>query len=186
MIFEKFTQLSSPDFFSFIEELQKIMIQTSYPKKKLIHHQGSICNHFFMVESGLARVFYYKDDKQVTAHFAAENETFTAIDSFIQRKKSRYNIELLEDSVIWSVSHQDIHNLLDRKPNYEKYARIFLEQIYIELAERVEDLLFLTAKERYERIMDKNPTLLRRVDLKHLASFIGISPETLSRIRKRF
>ena len=73
--------------------------------------------------------------------------------------------------------------LLTNKPQYEKYIRLVLEQVYIDLVERFEDLLFYTAKERYEKLIEKTPNLLQRVNLEHIASFIGITQETLSRIR---
>lgn len=75
--------------------------------------------------------------------------------------------------------------MLKEKPHYEKYIRIFLEQIYIDLAERVEDLLFHSVKERYDKLIKNTPSLLQRMHLKHIASFIGITQKTLSRIRKQ-
>ncbi|MBL4649976.1 MAG: hypothetical protein JKY03_09605 [Aureispira sp.] len=73
--------------------------------------------------------------------------------------------------------------MLDQNPTYEKFVRLFLEQIYIDLAERVEDLLFYNAKDRYDNLMLKNPSLFQRVNLGHIASYIGVTQETLSRIR---
>ncbi len=183
MIFEKLKDVNESDLAELLTDFQKIMKRESFSKKELLHKEGTVCNHLFLIEKGIARSFYYKDGKDITAHFAIENGTITAIDSFIQRKNSRYNIELLEDSEIISISHQDMHDLLQEKPQYEKYIRIFLEQIYIDLAERIEDLLFHTAKERYDKLVESTPNLLQRVNLKHIASYIGITQETLSRIR---
>ncbi|OXA91452.1 hypothetical protein B0A62_17395 [Flavobacterium hydatis] len=154
-----------------------------FPSKHLLHREGTICNQFFILHKGLARAFYYKDAKDITAHFAIENTTITAIDSFIQRKKSRYNIELLEDTSLSYVNYYDWIKLLEDKPHYEKYARIFLENIYIDIAERIEDLLFHSAKERYVKLNNKFPSLQQRVNLGYIASYIGITQETLSRIR---
>jgi CRP-like cAMP-binding protein len=153
------------------------------PVKHLLHSEGTICDHFFIIHKGLARAYYYKDTKDITAHFAIENTTITAIDSFIQRKKSRYNIELLEDTSLSYIKYDDWKKLLEDKPHYEKYARIFLENIYIDIAERIEDLLFYSAKERYARLIKKFPAFQQRVNLGHIASYIGITQETLSRIR---
>ncbi len=185
MIFEKLKDVNESDLNDLLTDFQKIMKKSFCLKKDLLHKEGTICSHLYLIESGIARSFYHKDGKDITAHFAVENGTITAIDSFIQRKKSRYNIELLEDSEIISISHQDMQILLQEKPHYEKYIRLFLEQIYIDLAERIEDLLFHTAKERYDKLVKNTPSLLQRVNLKHIASFIGITQETLSRIRKK-
>lgn len=185
MILDKLKGINESDLADLLTDFQKIMKKDSFSKKHLLHKEGTICNHLFLIEKGIARSFYYKDGKDITAHFAIENETITAIDSFIQRKNSRYSIELLEDSEIISISLQDMHTLLQEKPHYEKYIRIFLEQIYIDLAERIEDLLFHNSKERYDKLIENTPNLLQRVNLKHIASFIGITQETLSRIRKQ-
>lgn len=183
MIFEKLKDVNESELTDLLTDFQKIMKKASFLKNELLHKEGEICNHLFLIEKGITRAFYYKDGKDITAHFAVENGTTTAIDSFIQRKNSRYNIEVLENSEIISISHQDLHQLLQEKPHYEKYVRIFLEQIYIDLAERIEDLLFHSAKERYDKLVKNTPSLLQRVNLKHIASFIGITQETLSRIR---
>lgn len=168
-----------------LNDFQKIMTRKSYAKKDILHQEGTICNHLFLVEKGVARSLYYKEDKDITAYFALENEVIMAIDSFIQRKHSRYTIEVLEDATIISITHQDLYKLLEEKPHYEKYVRIFLEQIYVELAERIEDLLFHNAKQRYDKFMEKSPTLLQRIDLQYIASYMGITQETLSRIRRQ-
>ena len=175
--------LSDQTSLDFSEDFGKLMTFQELPTKHLLHCEGTICNHFYILHKGLARAFYYKDDKDITAHFAIENTTITAIDSFIQRKKSRYNIELLENTSLSYINYEDWKKLLEDKPHYEKYARIFLENIYIDIAERIEDLLFHSAKERYEKLLRKFPSLQQRVNLGHIASYIGITQETLSRIR---
>ncbi|BDS12947.1 Crp/Fnr family transcriptional regulator [Aureispira anguillae] len=183
MLLEQFKDLDPFILSSIMGDFQAIVQQKSFPKHHILHREGTICNHLYIIEKGIARAYYYKDGKDITAHFAVENGSITAIDSFIQRKRSRYNIELLEDSEVHLVAYQDIQLLLEQKPTYEKYIRLFLEQIYVDLAERIEDLLFHTAKERYQQLLQKNPSLIQRVNLGHIASFIGISQETLSRIR---
>lgn len=185
MMFQNIAGLNNSIFNQLKADFEGIMKRDSYPKHFLLQKEGTVCSHLFFIDEGLARAFYFKDGQDITAHFAMENSTITAIDSFIQRKRTRYNIELLEDSIVTSFSHQDLHQLLEMNPQYEKFVRMYLEQIYIELAERVEDLLFHTAKERYDKLMEKEPSLLLRVSLKHIASYLGITQETLSRIRSK-
>ncbi|MGA9637619.1 Crp/Fnr family transcriptional regulator [Flavobacterium sp.] len=184
MIFDNLN-LSDQISADFFDDFSKLMTFQELPSKHLLHCEGTICNHFFIIHKGLARAYYHKDTKDITAHFAIEKTSITAIDSFIQRKKSRYNIELLEDSSLSYINYDDWKKLLEDKPHYEKYARIFLENIYIDIAERIEDLLFYSAKERYEKLTHKFPSLQQRVNLGHIASYIGITQETLSRIRAK-
>ena len=183
MIFEQFKHIDPSLISDILNDFQQLTERFSYPKGHLIHREETICDTLYLIEQGIIRAYYYKDGKDITAHFATEQGTITAIDSFIQRKKSRYNIEALEDCTVIQISYASIQELLVEKPHYEKYIRLFLEQIYIDLAERIEDLLFHSAKERYDKLMTNNRTLIQRVNLGHIASFIGITQETLSRIR---
>ena len=165
------------------EAFQNIMSFEEFSKHAILHEAGKICDHMYIITSGIARVFYYKEDKDISCHFAAEQETITAIDSFIQRKKSKYNIEALEALEVFKISHADLENLFKSNPKYEHFGRLFLQQIYIDLVERIDDLQLHTAQERYEILLQKKPYLFQRVASKHIASFLSITPETLSRIR---
>lgn len=168
-----------------VEAFQKIMIFEKYPKHAILHEAEKICNHMYIITSGIARVFYYKEDKDISCHFAAEQETITTIDSFIQRKKSKYNIEALEDLEVLKISHSDLEKLFTSNPKFERFGRLFLQQIYMDLVERIDDLQLHTAQERYEILLEKKPYLIKRVASKHIASFLSITPETLSRIRAK-
>ena len=166
-----------------VEAFQHIMSSEKYSKNAILHRAGTVCNHMFIITSGIARVFYYKEDKDISCHFTAEQETITTIDSFIQRKKSKYNIEALEDLEVLKISHSDLENLFDKNPKYERFGRLFLQKIYMDLVERIDDLQLHSAQERYEILLQKKPYLFQRVASKHIASFLSITPETLSRIR---
>ena len=165
------------------EAFQGKMKFQKFPTHALLHEAGKICSEMHLIISGISRVFYFKEDKDITCHFAAEQETITTIDSFIQRKKSKYNIEALEDLKVLKISHSDLENVFKSNPKYERFGRLFLQQIYIDLVERIDDLQLHTAQERYETLFAKKPYLFQRVTSKHIASFLGITPETLSRIR---
>lgn len=166
-----------------LEDFQKIAQAAWFPKHHLLHEEGSICNCLYFVEEGMVHSYYHKDGKAITAHFAGEGQAISAIDSYLAQKRSRYTIQVLEPALVHCLQREDIEALLAQKPAYEKYVRLFLEQIYIELAERVEALLFHTARERYQNLMKQHPQLCQRVNLGYIASYLGITPETLSRIR---
>lgn len=172
--------LENPEF---AMALQEIMTYQTYSKHHILHETGKVCDHFYVITSGIARVFYYKEDKDITVHFSAEQESITTIDSLLQRKKSKYNIEALEDLEVFAVHIDDLEALFQKHPKYERYGRLFMQQIYIELVERIDDLQLHTAHERYEMLLTKKPMLFQRVSAKHIASFLGMTPETLSRIR---
>ena len=178
---------NNADFFldnpKLVTAFKGIMVLKKYKKHDIIHESGTVCSDFYMVNSGIARVFYFKEDKEITVHFASEQESFCAIDSLIQRTKSKYNIEALEDLEVFAININELNILFEKEPKYEHFGRLFLQQIYVELVERIDDLQLHTTKERYDILLAKRPHLFKRVASKHIASFLGMSAETFSRIR---
>ncbi|MCW5516935.1 Crp/Fnr family transcriptional regulator [Muriicola sp. Z0-33] len=168
-----------------ISEIFALMEKFNFPKNHILHHQGTICNHIYLIEKGLARTFFHKEDKEITVHFASEGELITAIDSVISLKKSKYNVQLLEDSEIYVISYSQLQSLLVEHPKYEKYMRLILEQLYAEGANRIEEFLFYSAKERYNNFLNRKPSIVNRINLGHLASYLAMTQETMSRIRRQ-
>jgi CRP/FNR family transcriptional regulator, anaerobic regulatory protein len=134
----------------------------------------------------LVRWFYYNEEgKDITDSFGGENSFITAFDSFFQRKPSRYGIELLEDSTIYSMTYNDLEDSFAKFRELEKVSRLILIQILEQSLDKNSALQFHNAQERYEFIIEKHPDLLQRVSLGHIASYLGITQETLSRIRAK-
>jgi CRP-like cAMP-binding protein len=107
----------------------------------------------------------------------------TSFFSFITRKPCIENIQLIEDSTLWAISYDDLQNLYDEYPDIERLGRIMNERYYVMLEERFVSNHFKEAKERYENLMNNAPHILQRVPLGYVASYLGITQETLSRIR---
>lgn len=166
-----------------IKNFSPILRKKIVAKGEILHCEGQICKNLYLVSSGLLRAFYYLDKKDVTAHFAGEYGSVTAPDSFIKHKASRYNIEALEESNIYSVDNYNLELFLDKNPRLEKLARKFTQAIYIELLERIEKMTFLSAKDKYKTLLNDHPKIIQRANLGHIASYLGISGETLSRVR---
>ena len=154
-----------------------------YEKGKLLHKGSALTVDLYVVKSGTIRSFYYVDGKDVTAHFALEYGIIGAADSIIRGKKSRYEIEVLEDSEVFVLNYFEMETFLDEHPHLERLARQFSQSLYIELVERLEGMTFLSAKERYLHLISRFPNITQRVNLGHIASFLGITQETLSRVR---
>ncbi len=168
-----------------VSDFQAILAPLSLPKNTLLHTENTVCKHSFIIEHGAARAYHYKDGKDITSHFAFDGQPITAIDSLQLGKKSKYNIELLEDSTLFSASYEDMENLYNKSILHERFGRLFLQQVYVDLVERIEDIQFHNALERYNNLLRKQPQILQRVPLKHISSYLGITQETLSRIRRQ-
>lgn len=163
--------------------INNLTVNRKLPAGSTLLFNGDICREFHFLASGLARVFYYKDGKEVTAWFAAEWGIASAIDSLFSGKPSIYNIELLEDSDIYSFQYHQLELLVKQFPIIERLGRLVVTNNYLLLDERMKLYAFCTAEERYERLLQQLPDVFLRVSLKHIASYLGISQEHLSRIR---
>ena len=181
-------------FFSFIRQftflskesedaLSGVMQKMELPKGYNLLTPGSIGRHFYFIESGLTRTYYVKEGKDVTDWLSPENSFAVSIVSFITHQPDRRGIELLEPSVLWAISNQDIENLYKQHHDIERLGRLLMSHGVVQLQQRFDDLHFATAAERYQKLIAIHPSLINRVPLGMIASYLGITQETLSRVR---
>lgn len=145
---------------------------------------GETCNYFYFVNKGILRSYYFQEDKEVTNWFALENDFATSIYSFISRNQSYENIEALEDTTLEMLSNNSLQEIYTKFPETERTGRLIIENYYISLEERIVSIQFKTAKERYDKLLAKHPGIILRAPMGAIASYLGITQETLSRIRK--
>ena len=155
-------------------------------KNEFLIEQGKICRHLYFLEKGALRGFYNLDGKEITHWFGFESDFVTSFHSFISHKEAVENIQLLEGCILWSISKEQLTSLYSSYREIETLVRIVYEKYYIRLEERFVNAQFKTAKELYENLLQQTPHILARVPLGYIASYLGISQETLSRIRSRF
>ncbi len=160
------------------------MEKSEFRKKDFLLKEGEIENYLSFVEKGVARTFTTKNEKDLTIKITFENSYLSAYDSFLKRKPSQYNIQALTDLNIWRISYENLQKIY-QIPLGNIIARKSTEALYLEKAERELSLLYETAEERYLNLFSKNARLLKQVPLKYIAQYIGITPQALSRIRKR-
>lgn len=153
------------------------------PRQRTVLRAGAVCHYLYFVNSGLLRLFYYRNGKDITDYFATEQSFIGGIDSFFSRVPSRKQIETLEASQLLALSFTDMNLLLDRHHDFERVARLLSVQAFLSMQERLYALQFHPAKQRYDDLVTANPTLLQRVPLGFIASFLGVTQVTLSRIR---
>jgi CRP-like cAMP-binding protein len=161
--------------------LQKVELE----KGSFLITESKMCNHLYFVAQGCVRGFYNLDGKEVTYWFAFENNLVTSFLSFITRKPGMENIQAMEDCTLWAVTYDDLQNLYAKHPDIERLGRIVNERYYVMLEERFISNHFKEARERYENLLAHSPHILQRVPLGYVASYLGITQETLSRIRSK-
>lgn len=147
--------------------------------------EGNICRHLYFIQHGGVRGFYNLDGKEITHWFGFENDFVTSFHSYITNEPAVENIQLIEGSVLWTISKNTLEGLFDQHRDIERMLRIIQERYYIRLEERFVNAQFKTATERYENLLQQSPHIIERVSLGYIASYLGISQETLSRIRGR-
>lgn len=154
----------------------------TYPKKHILLEAGLVSNRMYFVEIGLLRGYYLKDGNEVTTWLMPENEFVISILSFYTQQPSYEYIEVLEDSQLWYLSYQKVTQAYQLFPEFNVVGRVFTERYYVMSELRAYYLRMHTAEEQLQLLLRDFPTILARVKHRHVASLIGITPETLSRI----
>jgi CRP/FNR family transcriptional regulator, anaerobic regulatory protein len=166
-------------------DLANCLTTFDFEKNKIILKQGQVCNYLYFVDKGLLRLFYYYDAKDITAYFATEQNIIGGIASFFSRKPSEKIIETLEPCSLIALSFDNLENLYQKHHDFERVGRILSVAAFISMQERLFSIQFHSAKQRYEELLENNPGILQRVPLGHIASYLGITQVTLSRIRSQ-
>lgn len=154
-------------------------------KGEILHRPGEICNHVSFVNSGLLRSYMMVEGKEFISHFAMENCYISVYDSFLTRQRGDIFIDALEDTEVVQLSYENLQWLYRSVPSAQMFGRLIAEQIYILTTKRSNSLFLNSPEERYFELLRENPSVLQRVPQYMVASFIGVTPEALSRIRKR-
>jgi CRP-like cAMP-binding protein len=146
---------------------------------------GYRCRTIYFLETGIARVFYYKDGMDITDSFAFENNIIVRVESLFTGQPSRKGIQLLEEASLVAIDADRLLKLYDSFPEIERLFRKVFEANHVETVTRIESIQFHAAEERYKALLAEKPDLIRRVPLKYIASYLGITQVSLSRIRSQ-
>lgn len=165
------------------EAIAEICSLSKIPKNKDFQSIGHTCRTIYFVKKGIARIYYYKDGTDITESFAFENSLIARVESLFTGKPSRKGIQVLEDSEFIGISSPLLFDLYDQFPDIERLFRKIFESAYVETVNRIESLQFHSAEERYHTLTLESPDFLKRIPLKYIASYLGITQVSLSRIR---
>lgn len=166
------------------ERISSCFEQRVVEKDEIILAEGKICRHLYFLESGLLRYFISKDGNDITKYFTEAPYCFTSQVSFTAERPATENIQAIEKSVIWQITLRQATELLELK-SWNTFIRKLIQEVQSYTEEILQDIQTETAEKRYEKMISSEPEFLQRVPLKYLASYLGIAPQSLSRIRKK-
>lgn len=167
-----------------LEEITTKFKSKVVKKNNYLLRQGNTCKDLVFVQKGCLRLYYLKDDIEVSVWFAFEQSSAIEIYSFISENPSNYFLQAIEDSEVLYLSKTELNKLYQTQPKMQKMMRIFWEDVILNLINRFTALQTDSAEKRYLDLLNK-PAYLETIPQKYLASFIGVTPTSLSRIRKQ-
>ena len=159
--------------------------RTTVKKGDFFIQQGKVCQSIAFVDQGLFRLFYLKDGQEVNTCFCKENSIISSFSSLVNETISQDSIQALEDANIITLSYTNLLKLYELSPKWQAVGRLLTEKECLRLSIRASSLSFDTALEKYKNVLTHQPELIQRVSIQNIASYIGVSRETLSRIRSR-
>jgi CRP-like cAMP-binding protein len=155
-------------------------------KNTILLSEGEVCKELYFVDSGCIRTFYItRQGHEKTRYVAFDNSIATSISSFISQQQSFEFVDTLENCELYSISHTDFYRLVSEIPDWAKFYRVLLETAYLYQNKKIESLVTLTAKQRYDKLMAERPFYIQRLSNKILASYLDITQETLSRLKSK-
>ncbi|MFC3809325.1 Crp/Fnr family transcriptional regulator [Lacihabitans lacunae] len=157
----------------------------AYKAKTQIVKEGSVAKNIYFIESGLVRTYHLHAGKEINTYFACDHQFISTFSSFINQSPSFETLETIQDSVVYELSYQFLNQMYKESRKFEKLGRILAEKNYLCVLDRTYTMQTKTAKEKYlDFIQNYDEKILRNVPQYQIASFLGIEPESLSRIRK--
>jgi CRP-like cAMP-binding protein len=166
------------------DKLSDLISEERLPKKHLLLKEGYSAKKIFFLKKGFARCYYYDgEDKEQTTWFLGDNDFVISVFSFLTQQPSYENIELLSNSVIQSMTWNNLQTIYKDFPEFNYIGRIITEGYYVESEKRGILLRTKSPKERYNLLLKTFPNILQKASLGQISTYLGITPETLSRVR---
>jgi CRP/FNR family transcriptional regulator, anaerobic regulatory protein len=152
-------------------------------RKDYLLRAGHICQHIYFIERGLLRCFYFKNDVEISSWFMREGDVVVSVESFFHQKVSYESIQALEDCTLYYIGYKELQELYRSFPEFNFIARVLTERYYCLSEQRLYSIRMMRASERYDYLLHHHPEFMHRVPAKHIASYLGITAEMLSKIR---
>jgi len=166
-----------------LDVLEGILVPKKFQKGEIILHEGEVCESIYWVAKGLVRQFYYKNGKELTEYMATEDNIVMSIESLFTDKPSTQQMVALEPTILFALPKRELEHEAVRNVNIQMLYRKILEESLIISQVHADMLRFESAQERYSKLVKRSPQLVLRAPLVYIASYLQMTPETLSRVR---
>lgn len=166
-----------------LDILESILVPMKFAKNEKILGEGETCEYIYWIVKGLVRQYYFKNGKELTEYMAVENTIMMSIESLFKEKPSSQVIQALEPTLIYALPKSDLEVVAMRSVNIQILYRKILEESLIISQQRADMLRFESAQDRYQKLVKNSPQLVLRAPLVFIASYLQMTPETLSRVR---
>lgn len=166
-----------------VQEFNNILEPKEYKKDEIILSPGQISKYMYVIQKGIIRQFYYKEGRDITEHFSCEGQIATCLESLFLKEPSKLGVESLESSLIYLLDYEKWEHLCDKNPQINQLHRRVLEYKLVVSQQKADSWRFENSSERYERFCNEYPQIVKRAAVAHIASYLLMSPETLSRVR---
>ena len=166
-----------------LDTLESILVPKKVAKGEMILKEGDVCENIYYIDKGLVRQFYYKNEKELTEHIGAEGEIFMCIESLFREEPTKLQVEALEPCQLYLIPKHRLEQVALHNVNIQILYRKILEESLIVSQVHADLLRFETAQNRYLRLCKLKPQVVLRAPLVYIASYLQMTPETLSRVR---
>lgn len=165
--------------------IQQLFHRKQYKKGDHLLAEGEICRHVIFIETGLVRYYINKDGEDRTNYFNKEGEFVCYYPSFLPKVPSNVNIQALEDSTVWMISYEGIQRFYKEVGQGERFGRLGIEAVFVDISAQMGSIYTDSPEMRYQKFLLHYPTIVQRIPQYYIASYVGVKPQSLSRIRKR-
>jgi CRP-like cAMP-binding protein len=165
--------------------IARLFHQKSVRKGDHLLEAGNVCRYVILIEKGLVRYYLNQDGEEKTNYFNKEGEFVCDYMSFLPKAPSMVNIQALEDTVYWVISHHDLQEFYKEVTHGERFGRLGIEEVFVQVSGQMGSLYTDPPEVRYTKFIESYPDLVQRVPQYYIASYVGVKPQSLSRIRRR-
>ena len=168
-----------------MDRLMSALVPATLAKGSVLLQDGEVCEHVWFIGQGLVRAYFLKDGEEVTQQFFFEGSYTTDYESFLTQRPTRLHLQALEPTLLLALNREAMQRLYAADPGAERMGRRIAEEIFLAVSRRNRSFLLESAEQRYLDLLRERPKVMQRVPQRHIASYRGVKPESLSRIRAR-